>query len=255
MKVISLTSQKGGIAKTSSTIEIANILKERGYRVLVIDFDQQCSLTKNVGANLKGKTIYHVLHGDCPIKDAIQKNDLFDIIPGSESLSRAEREFIHDDDNFILADLAELIKDDYDFLFIDNAPSRSKLLTMTYIAADYIIIPTVCDESSIDGVVVAQNDIKRLVEGRHHDSHAKVIGYILTNYESTTTMHAIAIENIKDIAKDNPNDPFIMMARKSIKMSEIKTLHTSMYKYQMGSPVARDYYAITDEILKRIGDE
>ena len=96
-------------------------------------------------ADFSKPSIYDVLHADASYEDAIQHLEFFDLIPASEKLSRADREFIGKDDGFILADFVDMIRNDYDFIFVDNAPSRNILLTMTYIASDYIIIPTECD--------------------------------------------------------------------------------------------------------------
>lgn len=254
MKVLSICSQKGGVSKSSTTIELASVFKSYGKRVLVIDFDQQCSLTKNVAGDLTGASIYDVLHAAVPVKEAIQHLELFDLLAGSESLSRADREFIEDDDNFILSDLVQIIQDDYDYVFVDNAPSRNKLLTMTYIASDYVIIPTECDESSKDSLVTTQKDIEKLVNGRHHDSHAKILGYILTKYENTT-MHAIALDDLEDLANSNPDKPFVMVVRKSIKVSEVKTYHSAVTRMYSNSSVAEDYFKICKEIFKRLEEK
>lgn len=254
MKVISICSQKGGVSKSTTTIEIGTEFKKRGYSVLVIDFDQQCSLSKNVAADFSKPSIYDVLHADASYEDAIQHLDFFDLIPASEKLSRADREFIGQDDGFILADFVDMIRNDYDFIFVDNAPSRNILLTMTYIASDYIIIPTECDESSLDSLVTTQRDINIIRNGRHHDSHAKIIAYVLAKNENTI-MHKVALDNLKEIAAENPDKPFVATIRKSIKASEIKTFHSAIVKDAPGSPLARDYINIADKIEEKIMED
>lgn len=258
--VISFMSAKGGVAKTSSTIEIAAIFKKKGFRTLVIDLDENCSLSKNVGAEWSSaeRTIYEVLHATENVYDCIQHLDIFDIIVGSKSLSRVPKEFVEDDDNFLLADLMEILKEDYDFIFIDNAPSRSKLLTMTYIAVDYVIAPTVCDESSTDMIIEVENDIYKLVNNRHHDSHAKIIGYVLTCYKSNTSMHSVALEKMQDLANEKEGDlkPFIMTVTEGIIMSEVKTFHTAVCLEKTDKKtekIQNEYKAISDAILKRVG--
>lgn len=249
--VISVCSQKGGVSKSSTTIELASEFKKRGYNVLVIDFDQQCSLSKNINGDLSAASIYDVLHGEVPINDAVQHLEFFDLVTASESLSRADREFIEDDDVFLLADLVGIVNDEYDYIFVDNAPSRNKLLTMTYVASDYVIIPTECDESSLDSLVTTQRDIYKLVNGRHKDSHAKILAYILTKNENTL-MHKIAYDNLVSIAESSPDEPFIETVRKSIKMSEVKTFHSAVVKEYPSSSIARDFIRITDKILERL---
>lgn len=254
--VISIASSKGGVAKSTSTVEIATVFHNMGHRVLVIDLDENCSLSKNVGAEINTKkTIYEILHGNINVFDAVQKNELFDIITGSKSLSLVAQEFIDRDDVYLLADLMGILKDDYDFIFIDNAPSRSLLLTMTYIAADYVIIPTVCDDSSTDMVLETENDINALVNNRHHDSHAKIIGYLLTWYKKTTNMHGVALEKLQEIANEKEVPPFVMVVSEAIKASEVKTYHTAICNIAKSSKIGREYYDIAEEILKRIKED
>ena len=186
-KTISIASAKGGVGKSTCTVEIANAIRNITHKkVLVIDLDENSTLSDNVGADVDAKnTIYEVLTGQCAITDAIQHIQLFDIIPGSKSLSKAHIEFTDREDVYLLSDIIEFIKDDYDYIFVDNAPSRSVLLTMTIIAADYIVIPTMADNGSMKMVKEMENDIAKLVKGRNHESHAIIIGYILNFYRQT----------------------------------------------------------------------
>lgn len=255
-KVISIASSKGGVAKSTSTVEIATVFHNMGYRVLVIDLDENCSLGKNVGADLNTKkTIYEVLHGSINVFDAIQKNELFDIVIGSKSLSLVAQEFIDRDDVYLLGDLMNILQDEYDFIFIDNAPSRSLLLTMTYIAADYIIIPTVCDDSSTDMILETEHDVNALVNNRHHDSHAKIIGYILTWYKKNTNMHGVALEKLQEIANEKEVPPFVMTVSEAIIASEVKTYHTAICSISKSSKLGREYYSIAEEMIKRMEAE
>lgn len=256
-KVIAISSAKGGVGKTSSTIELATILKNMGHKVLVIDLDENCSLSKNVGAELYAdKTIYEVLHvktnPDFEMDEIIQHLDLFDIIVGSKSLSKISKEFCinpEDEDEYIVADICEFIAKEYgyDFIFLDNAPSRSLLLTMTYIASDYVLIPTVCDECSLDMVDETLGDIKKLTSGRKALSHAKVIGLILNMYKNSN-MYNAAYDMLKDIETDL-NIP-VYTVNYAIKVSEVKTLRTAVSKINKGSTVARAYYEIAEDIVK-----
>lgn len=255
-KVIGITSSKGGVAKSTSTVEIASIYHDMGYRVLVIDLDENCSLTMNIGADItEQKTIYDVLHGRINIFDTIQKTSYFDIVSGSKSLSLIPQEFVDRDDVYLLADLMEILQDEYDFIFLDNAASRSLILTMIYIAADIIVIPTDCDDSSIQMVVETERDIMTLVNNRHHDSHAKVIGYILARYKKNTSMHAISLEKLQDLANQKENPPFVMTASETIKLSEAKTFHVAVSSEAKSSKTGREYYKIAEEMLRRMGEE
>ena len=145
----------------------------------------------------------------------------------------------------------DILKSDYDYIFIDNAPSRSLLLTMTYIAADYIICTTVCDDSSTDMIIETENDVNALVNNRHHDSHAKVIGYILTWYKRTN-MHGVALEKLNEIANEKEIPPFVLTVSEAVKASEVKTYHTAICSIAKSIKIGREYYGIAEEMLRRM---
>lgn len=253
MKVIAIANQKGGVGKTTSTIELAAAVAGKGNKTLIIDFDQQCNLSKYCGADLSYPSIYDVLHAKVGIEEAIQKTDAFDVIIASDALSVADREFVASEDIFLLADVVSLIQDKYDYIFIDNSPSRNILLTMAYIAADYVIILTECDDGSLDGICAIENDVRKLRDGRLHCSKAHILGIILTKQERTD-MHSVAIEKIEQITEEWPYKPFVMPIRKSIVVSECKTFQESLYVYKPDSNPAIDYKNVADELIKRLGE-
>ena len=153
-----------------------------------------------------------------------------------------------------MADLVDIMVNDYhyDYIFIDNAPSRSVLLNMTYVAADYIIIPTLSDDSSMDMIEETEDDIAKLVNGRNHESHAQVIGYILNSYKRSV-MYDIAMEKLEAHAANREDEikPFVAYIKEMIKMSEVKTLHTSVYNLGKSSPISRSFYDIAQKVLER----
>ena len=124
-RIIATLNQKGGVGKTTSTIELGNALALKNKKVLIIDLDQQGNLTKYVNAQTNLPNIYDVLQAKKPIAEAIQTCGRVDIIASSKELSKADKEFVEHDDIFLLEDVVELIKDKYDFVFIDNGPARS----------------------------------------------------------------------------------------------------------------------------------
>ena len=253
-KVIATVNQKGGVGKTTSTIEIAAALGELGKKVLIIDFAQQCNLTQYSGIKVDEKSIYDVINCEIRVDEAIQHCSKYDIIAGSEKISKADREFIDHDDVFLLLDVVEAISDKkYDYIIIDNNPARNILFTMALVAADYVVIPTECDEGSISGVITTYKDLKKLREGRQKLSHAEVIGIILTKFENTN-MHKIAEENLKEFAEEIMEEkPGIYKIRKAISTSTTKTMKKSLQEYDKYGNAATDYRQLVKSIVERIG--
>ncbi len=249
-KKIIIANQKGGVGKTTTTVELASTLSEEGRKVLVIDLDQQCNLTNYVDADREFPTIYNVLHNEIEINEVIQHMGEFDIVTAAQALSKADREFSEQGDMFKLDTALDTIIYDYDYIFIDNSPSRGQLLNMSYFTADSIIIPTECDTGAQDGIVAVFNDIKMLKQAKLKLSHATVMGIILNKYERTQ-MHDLAFESISEIAESMGQNSFVMKVRKSIKASEAKLVQSSIQKHAKNSTTAVDFREITKEIIRR----
>lgn len=257
---IVLTNQKGGVGKTTSSIEIANALTRKGRRVLLIDFDQQCNLSHYCDCDLDAPNIFDVLNAECPVENAIQHidsnnfgYDKLDIIAGSEKLSLADKIFIAQsgDDKYLLDEVLNIINDNYDYAIIDSGPTRNISLTMCYAAADYLILPAECDEGSRLGIEAIEDDLLKLKNSRDKVSHADILGYIMVKYEKTL-MHEIGMENLYKLTKNKTVEPFVMKVSKTINMSTIKTMKQAITKSKPGCTAARDYFNIVDEIIKRV---
>ena len=247
---IAVANQKGGVGKTTSVIELAACFKQMGYNVLVIDLDQQSNLTDYVGGTPGFKNIFNVLKQEIPIRDAIQHAAEFDIIPASESLSKAAKELGEAKDVLMLRQVLKEVNEDYDFIFIDNSPARDVLLNMTYIAADFIIIPTEADEGSINGIRAIFKDLVGYKDIGWSD--AEVMGIILTKTERTG-MHEYGRKQIRELL-DNEfhSNAFFAEIRKSIVASEAKTEGVSMQSGKTYSRPAIDYRDIANMILEII---
>ncbi len=249
-KVIAIATQKGGVGKTTTTIELGTNLTLLGKKVLVVDLDQQGDTTRSVNGMLTNG-IYQVLNVESYIKDVIQKTPYFDLICSSRQLSSVDRIFTDRDDIYILADALSDIKDEYDYILIDNNPDLGMLFTMSIVAADYVIIPTECDRNSLNGIRETEAIINKLRNNRNKDSKAEILGYILTKKESTN-VHIIAFDELEELAEEKDEKPFVTYITKGIKVSESKiTCVPVSYAYK-GCTQAREYFATAEEIIHRV---
>lgn len=259
---ITFANQKGGVGKTTSTNEIATILAARGNRVLTIDLDQQCNLTKNADAFDHDITIYELFKSEKPdIDEAIQTVDAgYDIIAGSPSLSKADSDFADTPDAYLLSDLLEALDEDYDYILIDSAPARNKLLNMCYLASDYFIMCADSGEDSLDGIDAIVKDMMAYHKaGKKALSNTKILGTIITRYRKTNIGKAI-IELIEDTYRESVpdiikvDDPFIMTVREAAAVDEAKMMHKPVQTYKRSSTPSIDYREIADVIQERLED-
>ena len=264
MKTIGIANQKGGVGKTTTTIEIAACLsKYHKKRVLVIDFDQQtnASMYADVDTSIPG--MYSVLNGDVRIEEAIQKTSEFDIIRASQELSLVNDVFREAGDEFMLKEIVKIIENTnkYDYVLIDNTPARDRSLSMTYCASDYLIIPTLLDDGAIAGIGNVVADLKKLRNAYIPLAHAEILAIILTQYRDYN-MDKVAkntlMTNNSEIQLDKKGTickPLIETIRYSNKASETKTFRCSLQSSLKSNNVAVDYRKLTKKLLERIGDK
>lgn len=254
-KVLAIINQKGGVGKSSSVIDLSNQFAAKKKKVLVIDLDQQGNLSKYVGADEQGSvSIYEVLQAEKPVTDAIVKCGRIDVIASSKQLSKADKEFGEHDDIFLLADVIELIKDKYDYIFIDNGPARSTLLTMSYVASDYIIIPVEADEGSIDGLDEVYSDIIKYRQGKRPITSAKIAMLLLNRYENTI-MHQNVKELLEEKSEEFSDHPVVVTIRKGIAATEAKSFKQPIMDYDPNGNVSSDYKLAAKKLLQWIGSD
>ena len=247
---IGMVNLKGGVGKSTLSYELATILSNQGKKVLVIDMDQQRNLSEYVNYDSSKPSIYNVLHADYSIEESVQNLKYFDFISASSDLSRADREFVEQEDIFLLSDVMEMVNDTYDYIITDNSPSRNVLMTMVYIASDYVIIPTDCDKGRLDGINAVMNDISKLKNGRIKYSNVQILGIILNKFEKTV-MHSLALERLEELSEEIEEKPFIATVRKSIAASESKDLMQPLQEYDRFGNISVDCRKFAGYVVER----
>ena len=200
-KVISIANQKGGVGKTTTTINLSACLAEAGKRVLVIDMDPQGNTTSGLGIEKDEaeNTIYEVILRTVDIKDAIIKDifDNLDIIPSNVNLAGAEIDLIDvDNREYILKDSLAEVKDNYDFIILDCPPSLSMLTVNAMTASNTVLVPIQCEYYALEGLTQLMHTIN-LVK-KKLNKKLELEGVVFTMYDSRTNLSLQVVENVKD---------------------------------------------------------
>lgn len=179
MKTITIASQKGGVGKTTTALELFDCLTQAGFKTLFIDLDQQCNSTNTLAPVEEGSsTIYDVLKKTCSIQSAIVN----DIVPGSPALSAIEYELaMAIDGSQRLRNLLAPLASDYDYCIIDTPPNLGIFLLSALIAANSVVIPVRADKYSIEGL---RNVIETVLAVRDNfNPNIEIAGVLLTTYD------------------------------------------------------------------------
>jgi chromosome partitioning protein len=244
--VIAFANQKGGVAKTTTTLNLAVAFAESGYRVLCIDLDPQGNLTMSQGIDPDKveKSLYDVLVNDMPISEIIVKREI-DIAVASIDLAGAEiamstkigRERS-------LEKALKEVSGDYDFICIDTPPSLGLLTINALTVATKVIVPVQCEYLSMRGLVQLQNTLKMIQENLNPD--VRIEGILPTMLDSRTVHAKEAVE----ILEENFGDlVFRSRIRKAIKFAEAPVKGSSVLKYDSGSSAANYYRELAKEVL------
>ena len=245
-EVIAFANQKGGVAKTTTTLNLAVAFAESGYRVLCVDLDPQGNLTMSQGIDPDKveSSLYDVLVNDVPISEIIVEREI-DIAVASIDLAGAEiamstkigRERS-------LEKALKEVEGEYDFVCIDTPPSLGLLTINALTAADKVIVPVQCEYLSMRGLVQLQNTLKMIQENLNPD--VRIEG-ILPTMLDTRTVHA---KEAVEILEENFGDlVFQSRIRKAIKFAEAPVKGSSVLKYDSGSSAANYYRELAKEVL------
>jgi len=245
-KVIAFANQKGGVAKTTTTLNLGVALRELGHRVLVIDLDPQGNLTMSQGMNPDAieRSMFDVLVHRIPISDVIHTVEV-DIAVASIDLAGAEMALsaLIGRERALEKALVE-VRDRYEYVLIDTPPSLGLLTINAFVAADGVIVPVQCEYLSLRGLVQLENTLAMVRENLNTRVHVQ--GIVPTMYDGRTLHAREAIEILEEHFGDLVYDTRI---RKTIRYAEAPVKGSSILRYDPSGPAAQAYRDLAKEVL------
>lgn len=246
--IISISNQKGGVGKTTTTQSLAAVLKHKGYKVLMIDLDPQSNLSTALNANNdQVVTIYEVMKNECTIIDAIQSTESGDIVPSSMLLSVADMEFTKLGREQMLKEALDPVKDQYDYIVIDTPPALSVLTLNAFTASDKLIIPMEADMFSLQGLGQLNSTVQQVVKYSNKD--LVIAGVLLTKHNPKTNLAKNVTTAISQCATQLNTKLFNTYIRNGISIREAQINQENIMKYSPMANAQSDYLKFVDEFL------
>ena len=250
-RIIAIANQKGGVGKTTTSINLSSCLAEKGKKVLAIDLDPQGNMTSGLGVEKESveNTVYELILGECTIKESISKTvvDNLTIIPSNVNLAGAEIELLGiNDKEYILRTAVDYIRDDYDFIIIDCPPSLNMLTVNAMTTADTVLVPIQCEYYALEGLSQLIHTIN-LVQERLNPK-LQIEGVVFTMYDVRTNLS----NQVVDTVKENLNTKiYNTMIPRNIRLAEAPSYGRPINMYDSKSAGAESYRNLAKEIIDR----
>ena len=248
-RIIAIANQKGGVGKTTTSINLSSCIAAKGKKVLVIDMDPQGNTTSGYGIekNELENTIYELIMGDCTVEDCILKEILpnVSVLPSNVNLAAAEIELIGvNDKDFILKNEIDWVKDNYDFIIIDCPPSLNLLTVNAMTTADSVLVPIQCEYYALEGLSQLIHTVNLVKERLNPD--LDMDGVVFTMYDSRTNLSNQVVDNVKSNLKQKVYDTLIP---RNIRLAEAPSYGQPINVYDPKSAGAESYMSLAEEVI------
>lgn len=248
-KVIAIANQKGGVGKTTTSVNLSACLADLGQRVLLIDIDPQGNATSGLGVDKSKieKSVYDALVDDIPIKDIIIDTEVekLKVLPATIQLAGAEIELVSSMSRETkLKRGIDKIKDDYDYVIIDCPPSLGLLTINSLTAANSILVPIQCEFYALEGLSQLLKTITLIQDNLNQDLVLE--GVVLTMFDSRTNLSGQVVQEVKNHFQQKV---FKTIIPRNVRLSEAPSFGRPVIKYDPKSKGAEVYYKLAKEVL------
>lgn len=250
-KIIAIANQKGGVGKTTTTVNLAASLGVLEKKVLLIDADPQANATSGLGIDVNSvesgtyQLLEHTLNATETIVSTNSPN--VDLIPSHIDLVAIEIELVDKDNReYMMKEAIKSLKDSYDYILIDCAPSLGLLTLNALTAADSVMIPIQCEYYALEGLGKLLNTVKSVQ--KIHNADLDIEGMLLTMYDSRLRLSNQVVEEVKKHFADMVFDTII---QRNVKLSEAPSYGESIIKYDASSKGASNYLNLANELLSK----
>jgi len=249
-KVVSIANQKGGVGKTTTSINLSTILAKKGKKILLMDADPQGNATSGLGINKEiEKSIYDVIINEVDIKDTLKETSIkkLNVCPSNINLAGAEVELVSlMSREHRLKEKIDEIKDEFDYIIIDCPPSLGLITLNAFTASDSVLIPIQCEYYALEGLGQLINTIN-LVR-KHLNNKIEIEGAVLTMYDSRTNLSNQVVKEVKTYFE---NRVYKIVIPRNIKLSEAPSYGMPISVYDAKSKGAKCYEKLAKEFIDK----